>query len=312
MTPDPVLIRDAHERWVPLYQPPRPRERMIRALGEDVVRSIEYQLRPSRPWLAAMSQSRLPFVLGCSIVAWPVIYAAPPIAVLPLLIILAARRPAPSLTRGESNISPLHETDSFSRRDVLLQHHLCASCGRPLNPGSLPTLQCDDCGAFWVIPEELPEPIIVTPGPAPGIVMDGESRGHRVSNRVDVRRLLTQEQRRIFDQYIDPQLRWSRVGQRAATWVVIIGGALMMIVAFITGRNYASISAAAIIGAYTSMNRSDNHSLNQYADIDTARGLLACRRCPSCLYELEMLPADSAGLTRCPECGAAWNLGSPP
>ncbi len=34
--------------------------------------------------------------------------------------------------------------------------------------------------------------------------------------------------------------------------------------------------------------------------------------CPSCGYELAGIPTASDGCTVCPECGAAWKIGTPP
>jgi hypothetical protein len=36
--------------------------------------------------------------------------------------------------------------------------------------------------------------------------------------------------------------------------------------------------------------------------------LLEARRCSWCLYDLDALPPNGAGLTTCPECGGAWAL----
>ena len=45
--------------------------------------------------------------------------------------------------------------------------------------------------------------------------------------------------------------------------------------------------------------RSDEHGM---------RAILRIGRCPSCLYELDGVPAEPDGCTVCPECGAAWRV----
>ncbi len=41
-----------------------------------------------------------------------------------------------------------------------------------------------------------------------------------------------------------------------------------------------------------------------------SRGLVAIGRCPSCGYDLLNLPVADDGCSVCPECGAAWRVGS--
>ncbi len=45
-------------------------------------------------------------------------------------------------------------------------------------------------------------------------------------------------------------------------------------------------------------------------DRASVRAMLATQMCLRCAYDLEGAPVDSAGVCVCPECGAAWRLGS--
>lgn len=40
--------------------------------------------------------------------------------------------------------------------------------------------------------------------------------------------------------------------------------------------------------------------------------LLAAKRCPSCAFDLAVLPVGGNGLTRCPECNTQWRITPPP
>jgi hypothetical protein len=70
-----------------------------------------------------------------------------------------------------------------------------------------------------------------------------------------------------------------------------------------------AIIAVAVALAIPFYRRSVLRMMPARSSRELGHGLLARRRCPSCLYKFGHAVAEGDGCVVCPECGAAWRLG---
>lgn len=203
------------------------------------------------------------------------------------------------------------DTGKF-RRAMLLEHR-CPHCAQRLDFADAQEATCAECGCVWRAEEE---PRVAARPKAPEwIAVD--ARGQRVELfnapalvKVAAQRLdMTPAELRRLQAESSKLTRLQRIGMACSS--LIFGVQWLLNIIDNIGRHRpigVFIFGLGVVACAIGFWGSFRLATGLEPALFTA-AMLRRARCPRCGYRLEGCTPDAAdGATRCPECGAAWNL----